>query len=268
MRVAEYPLEQLHWIIRKDPWVRAIFLASGVKLDAMAERILDLATFEDSETMMARSLELWERILGINPEAGASMVTRRQAVRAMWLASLPPSIETIQAVCDNWRGGEIEASYEAGVGIIVLTYLASFGPQKGQAGLVRTLNTVKPAHLALEHAYRYYKIKELHRQMSVEEMARIPLSHFAGGTGRTDRHRGLGVRAVGACLWVLPQAAVTVQEQGDALILRSGGQYTPLEEQAIGDGLLEVENVLTVAWRTEVSARETGETLVIGDKEE
>lgn len=184
MRVAEYPLSLLHWKIREDPWVRSIFLAAGVPLDELAERILDVASSEDSEAMMSRSLALWERLLGITPEDGATMEERRADVRAMWLASLPPSIATIQAVCDAWRAGEIEAEYEAGIGTIVLTYLVSFGPQEGQAGLVRALDVVKPAHLALEHAYRYLRVKEVHRQMSVAELEATPRGWFAGYRAR------------------------------------------------------------------------------------
>ena len=41
MRVREYALEQIHWILRTDPWVREIFLAAGLPLDGLAERILD-----------------------------------------------------------------------------------------------------------------------------------------------------------------------------------------------------------------------------------
>ena len=184
MRVAEYPLSMLHWVIRRDPWVRAIFLAAGVKLDELAERILDVSTFEDSEAMMSRSLALWERILGITPEDGATEEARRADVRAMWLASLPPSIATIQAVCDAWRAGEISAEYEAGIGTIVLYYLRSFGPQEGQAGLVRALDIVKPAHLALEHAWRYYRVKEVHRQVSVAELEKTPRGWFGGYRAR------------------------------------------------------------------------------------
>jgi len=142
MRVAEYPLAQLHWAIRQDPWVRAIFLAAGVPLDALAERILDLASFEDSEAMLSRSLALWERILGLTPGKDASMDDRRRAVRAMWLACLPPSLAAIQAYCDNLMPGVIEAGYEPEQGLITLLYLIGYGAPPD-------LDPIKPAHLAV-----------------------------------------------------------------------------------------------------------------------
>ena len=266
MRVAEYPLQQLHWVIRQDPWVRAIFLAAGVKLDELAERILDISTSEDAEAMMSRRLALWERLLGITPEDGASMDQRRADVRAMWLASLPPSIETIQAVCDAWRAGEIEAEYEAGIGTIVLTYLVSFGPQKRQAGLVRALDVVKPAHLALEHAYRYLKVKEVHRQMSVAELEQTPKKYFAGGTGTTDRFRGSGILRFGDCLVVRKRSKITVKQTGDMLTIGSGMTYEAPDYEQIGDGLWSVDGALTVAADSMVSARKDGDTLMITGK--
>lgn len=270
MRVAEYPLQQLHWVIRRDPWVRAIFLAAGVKLDELAERILDVSTSEDAEAMMSRSLALWERLLGITPEDGASMDQRRADVRAMWLASLPPSIETIQAVCDAWRAGEISAEYEAGIGTVVLYYLRSFGPQKRQAGLVRALDVVKPAHLALEHAWRYYRVKELHRQVSISQLEQIPLGHFAGGTGRTDRFRGSGLLQFGDCVIVRDGAKLTVRDDGTTLHITDSPsyRYEAPEYTQIGDGLWEIEDALTVAGDSRVAVRDDGTTLHITYKED
>ena len=260
----------LHWVIRQDPWVRAIFLAAGVPLDDLAERILDVSTFEDSEAMMSRSLALWERILGITPEDDADMDRRRADVRAMWLASLPPSIKTIQAVCDAWRAGEIRAEYEADIGTIVLWYLESFGPQKASAGLVRALDIVKPAHLALEHAYRYYRVKELHRQVSYARLEQIPLGHFAGGTGRTDRFRGSGLLQFGDCLIVRDGARLTVRDDGTTLHISDSPtyRYEAPEYTQIGDGLWEIGDALTVAADSRVDARDDGKTLHFAYKED
>lgn len=269
MRVAEYPLSMLHWVIRQDPWVRAIFLAAGVPLDELAERILDVATFEDSEAMMSRSLALWERILGITPEKDADLDRRRADVRAMWLASLPPSIKTIQAVCDAWRAGEIRAEYEADIGTIVLWYLESFGPQKASAGLVRALDIVKPAHLALEHAWRYLRVKEVHRQMSVSELESTPKKYFAGGTGTTDRFRGSGILRFGPLLVVRDGAKITVTPKGDGLVISDSPtyRYEAPEYEQIGDGLWQVEDVLTVAEASRITVTPKGGGLVITGKE-
>lgn len=267
MRVAEYPLQQLHWVIRQDPWVRAIFLAAGIKLDELADRILDVSTFEDSEAMMLRSLTLWERLLGITPEEDDTIDQRRGAVRAMWLASLPPSIATIQAVCDAWRAGEIEASYEADIGTVILTYLQSYGPQR-LTGLLRPLDAVKPAHLALRHDWRYRKVKELHRAVSVAELDTAPLKEFAGGSGMPDRSRGTGILDFGLTLIVRQKSRIRVEDQRYRLRILSGGpDYEAPELTPIGDGLWEAGGVLTMAADGNVTVRDDRKTLYITSKE-
>lgn len=152
MRVAEYPLSLLHWVIRRDPWVRAIFLSAGVKLDELAERILDVSTFEDSEAMMSRSLALWERILGLEPGENDTMDERRAAVHARWLAALPPSIATIQALCDVLSPGQLEGEYIDGSIVLWRTDAA----QTGRGPLMREIGIVKPAHIMLTVGDRCY----------------------------------------------------------------------------------------------------------------
>lgn len=150
MRVREYALEQIHWILRQDPWVREIFLAAGLPLDELAERILDIAYSEDADLMLERGLARWERILGISPEPDAGPEERRAAVRMRWMARIHPSVETIQAICDAWRAGEIEAAYEASAGLIMLYFLSDWPTEGRMRELTGLLDRVKPAHLALK----------------------------------------------------------------------------------------------------------------------
>ena len=151
MRVREYALEQIHWLLRRDPWVREILLAAGLPLDGLAERILDIAYSEDAELMLERGLARWERILGITPAAEATMEERRAALRMLRLAQGPPSVETLQAVCDAWRAGAVGVSYDPGA--VVLWYLAGAGflEPEGMAELRRALDRVKPAHLVYHY---------------------------------------------------------------------------------------------------------------------
>ena len=152
MRVAEYPLAQLHWVVREDPWVRTVLLAGGGQLNALAERILDVSTFEDAETMMARSLALWERMLDITPEDGASMEARRAAVQARWLAGAPPSLAAVQGICDALCPGQMEAGYADGTIVLWRTD----APQTEHGPAARQIGVVKPAHLMLTVGDRRY----------------------------------------------------------------------------------------------------------------
>ena len=257
----------LHWVIRQDPWVRAIFLAAGVPLDDLAERILDVSTFEDSEAMMSRSLALWERILGITPEEDASLDARRGAVGAMWAAALPPSIAAIQAVCDAWRAGEIRAEYEAEIGTAILYYLGAYGPQKASPALERALGIVKPAHIALEHAWRRLLVKEVHGQMSVAELEQTPKNWLAGGTGTKDRFRGSGILRFGDCLVVRRKSKVRVVRDRHRLRILDRMTYEAPYKPQIGDGLWRIDGALTVAEASRVTPRTEGRRMYIDDEE-
>ena len=65
MTVKEYALRQLHWIVRRDPWVREIFLAAGVSLDEMAERIVAIYNFDNFAALTAAQCAYYE---GLRPD--------------------------------------------------------------------------------------------------------------------------------------------------------------------------------------------------------
>lgn len=145
-------MAQLHGTVRKDPWVQSVLLAGGLELDALAERILDLSTFENAETMRSRSLALWEKIMDITPEPEAAMAERRRAVMTRWLIASPPSLEVVQALCDALYPGELEAGYDNGY--LVLWRKDTARIDYRPAG--RAIEDVKPAHIMLTVGDRRY----------------------------------------------------------------------------------------------------------------
>lgn len=152
MEVKEYALSLIHWKIAQDPWTRAVFLAGGVPLDSLAERILDIASSEDPEGMMIRSIERWERILAITPAADAALEERRAAIRMRWLAAAPPSVESLQAICEAWEGGAFAVRYDPARGIILLETAGEEGPKAKPRALKNGIDRAKPAHLAVRLA--------------------------------------------------------------------------------------------------------------------
>lgn len=134
-------------MIRKDPWVRAVFLAAGVPLDSLAERILDIAYSEDPELMMERGLARWERILGLKPGPEATMQDRRSAVWQAWAGAGPPSVSTMQQVCDRWKPGAAAVTYD-GRGTVQINLGKDDWTEADMNVLWRSLDRVKPAHLS------------------------------------------------------------------------------------------------------------------------
>lgn len=157
MVVKEYALAQLHWRIRADPWVREIFLAAGVSLDALAERIVALYNRDNFDALTAAQCAYYEGLLGL--AAGqADLETRRAAIRAAWCAGAPPTVAGIQAVCDNWRPGAVRVRYDPEAGLVWLTTDGSVWAADDLSLLRQAVERVIPAHLGqglqVEHTPR------------------------------------------------------------------------------------------------------------------
>ena len=153
MRVREYALEQIHWILRRDPWLRAVMLAAGAPLDALAERILSVAWFEDADRMIDPGLALWERMMDLHPAPEATAEERRRAVHARWLAMLGHlSIEAVQALCDALCPGQLEAAYHDGYIVLWRTDRR----QTDRRAVMGEINLAKPAHIMVTVGDRRY----------------------------------------------------------------------------------------------------------------
>ena len=175
MTVKEFALRQLHWMVQNDPWAQEIFLAGGESLDQLAERILAVSHFDNFALLNRAQVEYYEKILGLPQDDNNSLDDRRAAIQA----AQKPSLATVQAICDNWKTGGIIASYTPGV--ILLRFLGSPGVPEGIETLKEALERTVPAHLVLDYAFRYLLIREVHKKMTLAQLAETPLNHFAGG---------------------------------------------------------------------------------------
>ena len=179
MTVREYALEQLHWLVRTDPWVREIFLAAGTPLDELAERILAIYNFDNFAALTAAQCAYYEGLLGLTPDDAASLEARREAIQAAWGGASKPSLETIQAICSSWPEGGVTAEYADGA--LTIHFSASYGVPDNVEGLQRSLRQAAPAHIDIVYDFKYLLIRDIHQVKTLEEMEDIPLGHFAGG---------------------------------------------------------------------------------------
>lgn len=178
MTVREFALHQLHWLVQKDPWVREIFLASGLSLDGMAERILAVYNFDDFAQLNEAQCAYYEKLLGLSP-GGATLADRRAAIQAAWGGAAKPSLAAIQAICDSWPEGGVTASCANGV--LTIRFTASYGQPANVEALQGAVEQAAPAHFAIVYDFKYLLIRDIHLVKTLAEMEAIPLSHFAGG---------------------------------------------------------------------------------------
>lgn len=179
MTVKEFALRQLHWIIRKDPWVQNLFNSAGVSLDEMAERIVAIWNFDDFEKITAEQCAYYESLLGIKTDLTVPLDERRAAVQAAWRGGQTPTLQAIQSICDAWEVGGVAVSYEPGE--LILSFQSGTGTPKNLDQLEKSIATVVPAHLIITYIYRYLLIRDIHNVKTLTEMEAIELDNFAGG---------------------------------------------------------------------------------------
>ena len=163
---------------REDPWVLALADAILGVLEDQSARSLEIRAQLSLETI-TWALEIEEQMAGIVPPAGATLESRRSVLAARYRASGKVSIETIQAVADAWRNGEVEVSFPAGR--ILVTFVGSFGIPADMEGLLEALERTIPAHLPIDYVLRYLLIRDIHQVKTLAEMDATPLNQFAGG---------------------------------------------------------------------------------------
>ena len=163
---------------RQDPWVLALADAMMGVLKEQDARSTEIREQLSLETI-TWALEIEERLAGIVPPAGATLESRRSALAARYRSSGKVSIETIQAVADAWRNGEVQVSFPNGR--LLVTFVGSFGIPTDMEGLQSALQRTIPAHLPIDYVLRYLLIRDVHEVKTIAEMDQTPLNHFAGG---------------------------------------------------------------------------------------
>lgn len=176
--VKEYALEQLHWLVQKDPWVEAVMVAGGYSLDAMAERILAIYNADTFQALSENRCAYFERLLGLK-STGQTLEDRRSAIQAAWLGPQKPSLALIQSICDAWQKGGAKASYAPGV--ITIEFFGSFGVPANLATLEAMLERTIPAHLRLSYQFKYLLIRDVHEAMTLQDLEALPMEVFAAG---------------------------------------------------------------------------------------
>ena len=161
---------------RKDPWIIALVNAMQGVLDAQ-EAATRSVTAQESLDTVTWNLAVEERLAGITPPPGATLESRRTALKAKWRSVGKLTIEQIQAVADAWKNGEVVVSFPDGR--IRVQFVGSFGVPEDMDSLKAAIRLVIPAHLPVDYLLRYLLIRDIHEVMTIAELENQPLSNFA-----------------------------------------------------------------------------------------
>ena len=164
---------------RDDPWVLALADAILGVLEDQSQRSMETREQLSLETI-TWALDIEERAAGIVPPAGATLESRRSVLAARLRSSGKVSIETIQAVADAWRNGEVDVDFPSGR--IRVTFVGGYGVPEDLPALQEAIGRTIPAHLPVDYLFRYLLIREIHNVKTLAQMQQLTLDQFAGGT--------------------------------------------------------------------------------------
>ena len=97
-------------------------------------------------------LDYWEKMLGISKNNN-DIQTRRENIKAKMRSRGTTSIEVIKNICEAYSNGIVEIIVNHSDYSFVIDFVGSIGVPKAFAELDKTINEIKPCHLA--HSYKF-----------------------------------------------------------------------------------------------------------------
>lgn len=144
-------IEKMNKLNQRDPmvqnWMAAIQPNLNEQHDATVQLSKDILIDECSEEVLA----LYEKEAGVIPSS-TSLPDRRSAVMAKWISDGVPSLKMIQKVADSWSFGKTECSYSD---LVISVEFTDKGIPTGINDLMKAIEDVKPAHIAVNYIYKY-----------------------------------------------------------------------------------------------------------------
>ena len=105
--------------------------------------------YVDSATF---GLDYWERMLGI-PKNNFDIETRRENIKAKIRARGTTTISVIKNICEAYSNGIVEIIVNHSDYSFVIDFVGTIGVPKAFAELDKTIEEIKPCHLA--HSYKF-----------------------------------------------------------------------------------------------------------------
>lgn len=114
-------------------------------------------------------LDCWEKMLGISKNIFSTQ-TRRENIKAKMRSRGTTSIEVIKNICEAYSNGIVEIIVNHSDYSFVIDFVGSIGIPQALEELDKTINEIKPCHLAHSYKFNYITHKQLrgytHSQLS------------------------------------------------------------------------------------------------------
>ena len=97
-------------------------------------------------------LDYWEKMLGISKNT-FDIETRRENIKAKMRSRGTTSVSVIKNICEAYSNGEVDIIVNHNDYSFVIDFIGSIGIPRAFAELDKTIEEIKPCHLA--HSYRF-----------------------------------------------------------------------------------------------------------------
>ena len=97
-------------------------------------------------------LDCWEKMLGISKNNN-DIQTRRENIKARMRSRGTTTVSDIKNICEAYSNGEVDIIVNHSDYSFVIDFIGSIGIPRAFAELDKTINEIKPCHLA--HSYRF-----------------------------------------------------------------------------------------------------------------
>ena len=126
------------------------FTVEANSINDEVENILN-QFYVDSATY---GLDKWEKMLGISKNNN-DIQTRRENIKAKMRSRGTTSIEVIKNICEAYSYGEVEIVVDHANYSFEINFVGSIGVPKAFAELDKTIEEIKPCHLAYSYKFNY-----------------------------------------------------------------------------------------------------------------
>ena len=150
--------------------VKVIQNSLGVEADSINNNVEDTLNqfFVSSATY---GLDNWEKMLGISKNT-FDIQTRRENIKAKMRSRGATSIEVIKNICEAYSNGEVDVIVNHSDYSFVIKFVGSMGVPQAFDELDKTIENIKPCHLAHSYEFTYNAHSKLSK-FTHEELSRF-----------------------------------------------------------------------------------------------
>ncbi len=99
-------------------------------------------------------LDYWEKMLGIKKN-NFDLITRRENIKAKMRSRGTSTLSLIKNICESYSNGEVEIIENNSNYSFTIKFIGTLGIPKAFEELDKTINEIKPCHLAHNYDFTY-----------------------------------------------------------------------------------------------------------------